>query len=45
MSDLFLEKQSNIRFCVKLGKNASDTCAILPKAYGEEAMMKSSVFD
>jgi len=38
MSDLFLEKQNNIRFCVKLGKNASDTCAILPKAYGGEAV-------
>jgi hypothetical protein len=28
---------------VKLGKNASDTCAMLSKAYGGEAMIKSSV--
>jgi hypothetical protein len=28
---------------VKFGKNASDTCAILSKAYGAEAMKKSSV--
>jgi hypothetical protein len=33
----------NIKFCVKLGKNASDTCVMLSKAYGREAMRKSSV--
>jgi len=26
---------------VKLGRNASDTCAVLFKAYGGEAMKKS----
>jgi hypothetical protein len=30
---------------VKLGRNASDTCAILSKAYGEDAMKKSRVFE
>jgi hypothetical protein len=30
----FLERQINIKFCVKLGKNASDTFAILSDAYG-----------
>jgi hypothetical protein len=39
----FLEQQINIKFCVKLGKNATDTCAMLSKAYGGEAM-KSQVF-
>jgi hypothetical protein len=29
MSDQFLGQQINIKFCVKLGKNANDTCAIL----------------
>jgi len=29
---------------MKLGKYASDTCAVLYKACGEEAMKKSSVF-
>jgi hypothetical protein len=29
---------------VKLGKNASDTCAVLSEVYGGEAMKKSSVF-
>jgi hypothetical protein len=30
---------------VELGKNASDTCALLSEAYGGEAMKKSSVFE
>jgi hypothetical protein len=30
---------------MKLGKNASDTCAMLSEAYGEEAMKKPSVFE
>jgi hypothetical protein len=30
---------------VKLGKNASDTCAILFEVYGGETMKKSRVFD
>jgi hypothetical protein len=30
---------------VKLGKNASDICAMLSDAYGGEAMKKYSVFE
>jgi hypothetical protein len=45
MSDQFLEHQINIKFCVKLGKNASDTCAMQSEAYGGEAMKKSSIFE
>jgi hypothetical protein len=45
MSDWFSEQQINIIFCVKLGKNASDGCAVLSEAYGGEAMKKSSVFE
>jgi len=30
---------------VKLGKNASDTCAMFSKVYGGEAMKKSIVFE
>jgi hypothetical protein len=44
-SDRFLEQRINIKFCVKLGKNANDTCAALSKVYGEDAMKKSNVFD
>jgi len=34
-----------MKFCMKLRKNASDTCAVLSEAYGGEAKKKSSVFD
>jgi hypothetical protein len=45
MNDWFLEPQINIQLCVKLGKNASDSCAVLSKAYGGEAVKKSFVFE
>jgi len=38
LSDRFWEQRINIKFYVKLGKNASDTCAMFC-----EAMKKSSV--
>jgi hypothetical protein len=43
MNDRFSEQRINIKFCMKLGKNASDTCATLSKAYGEK-LWKSQVF-
>jgi hypothetical protein len=43
MCDWFLEQQINIQFCVKLGKNASDTCAMLLRLMGEKLWKKSSV--
>jgi hypothetical protein len=45
MSDRFLEQRINIKFCVKLGSNASDICAMLCEGYGGEAMKKSHVFE
>jgi len=33
----------DVKCCVKLGKNASDTCAMLSEAYEGEIMKKSSV--
>jgi len=39
MSDKFLEQRINIKSCVKLGKNASDTCTMLSKAYGGEGVV------
>jgi len=36
MSDQFLEQWINIKFCVILGKNASDTCAVLSVVYWGE---------
>jgi hypothetical protein len=43
MSDQFLEQRINSKFCVKLGKNASDTCELFSEAYGGKAVRKSSV--
>jgi hypothetical protein len=40
MSDQVLEQQINIKFCVKLGKNTCDTCAVLSEAYGGEALKR-----
>ena len=45
MSDKNLEQRINIKFCVKIGKSASETLAPLTVAYGEYAMKKSSVFE
>jgi hypothetical protein len=45
MSDHFLGQQINIKFYAKLGKTASDTCAVLSKAYEGEPIEKSSVFE
>jgi hypothetical protein len=42
-SDRFLEQRINVKFCAKVGKNASDTCAVLSEDYVGEAM-KSHVF-
>jgi hypothetical protein len=39
----FEEHGINIRFCVKLGKNATDTGAMLSEACGGEAMKKPSI--
>jgi hypothetical protein len=43
MSDENLEQRINIKFCVKIGKSASETLALLTAAYCEYAMKKSSV--
>jgi hypothetical protein len=45
MSGRFLEQRINIKFCVKLGKNASDTYAMFSEVYGEEAMKKPCAFE
>jgi hypothetical protein len=44
MSDKNLEQGINVKFCVMIGKSASETLALLTVAYGEHAMKKSSVF-
>jgi hypothetical protein len=44
MSDKNLEQWINIKFCVKIGKSASETLALLTVSFGEYAMKKYSVF-
>jgi hypothetical protein len=43
MSGQFLEQQIKIKLCVKSGRNASDTSAVLYEACGGEVMEKSSI--
>ena len=45
MSGKNLEQRINIKFCVNIGKGASETFALLTVAYGECAMKKWSVFE
>jgi hypothetical protein len=40
MSGKNLELRINIKFCVKIGKSASETLALLTVAYGEYSMKK-----
>jgi hypothetical protein len=43
MSDWILKQGIDVKCCVKLAKNESDTCALLSEAYRAEAMKKSGV--
>jgi hypothetical protein len=45
VSDKNLEQRINIRFCVKIGKSASEMLALLTLANGEYAMKKLSAFE
>ena len=40
-----LEEQYAIKFCFKLGKNASETYGLLQTAYGASCMNRASVFE
>jgi len=42
--DVRLEQRVNIKFCVKLGKTATETLQILRHAYGDEALSRARVF-
>jgi hypothetical protein len=45
MSDKNLEQRINVKFCVKIGKSASEKLTLLTATYGEYAMKKSNVFE
>ena len=39
-----VEQRYAIKFCVKLEKSATETLAIIQKAYGKDALSKAQVF-
>ncbi|EZA49234.1 hypothetical protein X777_12493 [Ooceraea biroi] len=39
-----IEKRYAIKFCVKLGKSATETMEMLKKAYGSDSMSKTQIF-
>jgi len=39
------EQRVNIKFCVKLGKTATETSQLLHDAYGDEALPRARVFE
>jgi len=45
MSDRNLEQRINNKFCVRIGKSASETSDLLTVAYGDYAAKKLSVFE
>jgi hypothetical protein len=40
-----MEQSAAIKFCVKLKKTATETFEMLKSAYGEECLLRSSVFE
>ena len=40
-----LEERYAIKFCVKLGKNATETYGIIQSAFGASSMNRASVFE
>jgi transposase len=45
MNDRLSEQRTDIKFCAKLGKSASETLQMLTEAYGADAVKTSSVFE
>jgi hypothetical protein len=40
-----MEQREAIKFCVKLKKTATETFEMLKSAYGEECLLRASVFE
>jgi len=45
MLSVSVEQGVNVKFCVKLGKSATETCDLLKKVYGDECISRTQVFD
>ena len=39
------ERRVNVKFCVKLGKSATETYHLLKKFYGDECLSRTQVFE
>ena len=39
------EQRVNVKFCVKLGKSATETYHFLKKVYGDECLSRTQVFE
>ena len=44
-TDLKIEQRANIKFCVKLGKSATETLEMLRQAYDKEVMSRTRCFE
>ena len=44
MSDYKIEQCCTIKFCLKLGMNATETCGKLQEAYGDDALSQAQIF-
>jgi len=40
-----VEQRVNVKFCVKLGKHATETYDLLKKVYGDECLSRTHVFE
>ena len=40
-----MEQHVNVKFCVKLGKSATETYDLLKKVYGDECLSRTQVFE
>ena len=45
MLDVDVEQRVNVKFCVKLGKSATETYDLLKRVYGDECQSRTQVFD
>jgi hypothetical protein len=45
MLSVNVEQRVNVRFCVELGKSATETYDLLKKVYGDECLSRTQVFE
>jgi len=45
MLSVNVEQGINVKFCVKLGKSATETYDLLKKIYGDECLSRTQVFE